>query len=224
MRCAAAALLHADRASERAVGGVPVAPVVAAGIARGAVARVQPGGIAEHVFICSPIFPRRRRRWPGRNRFPTRSSDRQAAHGRPGAQGRGAVFEVARYDVVFDDSAESPASAGIFDLERIMLTAVKSVNELTTANRLRKKLERKKLDMTRLVLAGVTLLAFVSAGLAGPGGAPPPGYKPSPPLVYKAAPASGAIRNARPRNLPASATKNDVLFRQFLEWQKKQRR
>jgi len=66
--------------------------------------------------------------------------------------------------------------------------------------------------MHRLVLAGVTLLALVTAGFAGLAAAQP-GNKASPPLVYK----------AKPKAVPASATKNDVLFRQFLEWQKNQR-
>jgi hypothetical protein len=65
--------------------------------------------------------------------------------------------------------------------------------------------------MNRLVLVGITLVALVTAGLAGPI-APPPGYKASPPLVFK----------AKPRSLPASGSKNDALFRQFLDWRKKQ--
>jgi hypothetical protein len=40
--------------------------------------------------------------------------------------------------------------------------------------------------------------------------------------VYKATPPPGSVRNAKPANLPASGTKNDVLFRQFLDWRKKQ--
>jgi hypothetical protein len=75
--------------------------------------------------------------------------------------------------------------------------------------------------MNRLVLAGVTLLALVTAGFAGPA-APPMGFKASPPLVYKATPPPGSVRNAKLANLPASGTKNDVLFRQFLDWRKKQ--
>jgi hypothetical protein len=65
--------------------------------------------------------------------------------------------------------------------------------------------------MNRLVLAGITLLVLVTAGRAGPV-APPIGYKASPPLVYK----------AKPKSLPASGSKNDALFRQFLDWRKKQ--
>ncbi len=57
----------------------------------------------------------------------------------------------------------------------------------------------------------VTLLTLVTAGFAGPA-APPAGFKPSPPLVYKAKPAS----------LSAPINRNEVLFRQFLEWRKKQ--
>jgi hypothetical protein len=75
--------------------------------------------------------------------------------------------------------------------------------------------------MNRLTLAGLTFLALVTAGQAAPA-APSIGYKPSPPLVFKATPPSGVMRNARPKNLPASGTKNDALFRQFLDWRKKQ--
>jgi hypothetical protein len=71
--------------------------------------------------------------------------------------------------------------------------------------------DTKKPDMNRLGLAGVTLLAFVTAGFASPAG-PPPGFKASPPLVYK----------VKPTSLPASTNNNDVLFRRFLEWRKKQ--
>ena len=63
--------------------------------------------------------------------------------------------------------------------------------------------------MNRLGLAGVTLLALVTAGFAAPA-ASPPGFKASPPLVYK----------AKPTSLPASTNKNEVLFRRFLEWLK----
>jgi hypothetical protein len=65
--------------------------------------------------------------------------------------------------------------------------------------------------MTRLGLAGAALLAVVTAGFASPA-APPPAYKSSPPLVYK----------AKPRALPASTNNNEFLFRRFLEWRKKQ--
>jgi hypothetical protein len=64
--------------------------------------------------------------------------------------------------------------------------------------------------MNRLGLAGVTLLALVTAGFASP--AAPPGFKASPPLVYK----------VKPTSLPASRNNNEVLFRRFLEWRKKQ--
>jgi hypothetical protein len=75
--------------------------------------------------------------------------------------------------------------------------------------------------MNRLALAGVMLLALVTAVLAGPA-APSMGFKASPPLVFKATPPSGSVRNAKPANLPASGSKNDALFRQFLDWRKKQ--
>ena len=65
--------------------------------------------------------------------------------------------------------------------------------------------------MTRLGLAGVTLLALVTAGFATPAEAPP-GFKASPPLVYK----------VKPTSLPASSNDHEVLFRRFLEWRKKQ--
>jgi hypothetical protein len=60
--------------------------------------------------------------------------------------------------------------------------------------------------MNRLGLAGVTLLALVTAGFASP--AAPPGFKASPPLVYKVK--------------PASLNSHEILFRRFLEWRKKQ--
>jgi hypothetical protein len=66
--------------------------------------------------------------------------------------------------------------------------------------------------MTRLGLAGAALLAVVTAGFASPAASPPPAYKSSPPLVYK----------AKPRALPASINNNEFLFRRFLEWRKKQ--
>jgi hypothetical protein len=65
--------------------------------------------------------------------------------------------------------------------------------------------------MNRLGLAGVTLLVLVTAGFASPA-VPPPGFKASPPLVYK----------VRPTSLPASTNNNEALFRRFLEWRKKQ--
>lgn len=76
--------------------------------------------------------------------------------------------------------------------------------------------------MNRLILAGVTLVTLVTAGVAGPA-APPMADKASPPLVYKAAPSPDFVGNAKPKTLPASATKNDVMFREFLEWLKKQK-
>jgi hypothetical protein len=65
--------------------------------------------------------------------------------------------------------------------------------------------------MNRLGLAGATLLTLVTAGCASPA-APPPGFKASPPLVYK----------VKPTSLSASTKNNEVLFRRFLEWRKKQ--
>jgi hypothetical protein len=65
--------------------------------------------------------------------------------------------------------------------------------------------------MKRSVLAGITLLALVTVGCAGPV-APPIGYKASPPLLYK----------AKPRSVSAPGSKNDALFREFLDWRKKQ--
>jgi hypothetical protein len=65
--------------------------------------------------------------------------------------------------------------------------------------------------MNRLGLAGGMFLALVTAGFASPS-VPPPGFKSSPPLVYK----------VKPTSLPASANSHEVLFRRFLEWRKKQ--
>jgi hypothetical protein len=65
--------------------------------------------------------------------------------------------------------------------------------------------------MNRLGLAGVTLLALVTAGFGGFAAAQP-GLKASPPLLFK----------AKPRAAPVAATNNDALFRRFIEWRKKQ--
>jgi hypothetical protein len=75
--------------------------------------------------------------------------------------------------------------------------------------------------MNRLVLAGVTLLAAVTAGTAG-AAAPPILYKAPPPSVHAAAPSREFVRSAKPKNVPASASKSDVLFQRFLDWRKKQ--
>jgi hypothetical protein len=93
----------------------------------------------------------------------------------------------------------------MFDHGRIMLTAVNCINELATANR-----HTKSLDMNRRGLAGVTLLAVVTAGFTGLAAAQP-GIKASPPLLFK----------AKPKAMPVSATKNDALFQRFIEWRKK---
>ena len=65
--------------------------------------------------------------------------------------------------------------------------------------------------MNRLGLAGVTLLALVTAGFVGFAAAQP-GNKAAPPLLYK----------AKPKNVSAPANKNEVLFQRFIEWRKKQ--
>jgi hypothetical protein len=69
--------------------------------------------------------------------------------------------------------------------------------------------------MTRISLAAVTLLAFVTMGLADPASRPVLAYA-GPPLLFKAKPPS---TNAKP--VPASASRNDVLYRQYLDWRKK---
>jgi hypothetical protein len=71
----------------------------------------------------------------------------------------------------------------------------------------------------RLVLAGVTLLAVVTAETAG-AAAPPILYKAPPPSEHHVAPPREFVGSAKPKNLPASATENDVLFQRFLDWRK----
>jgi hypothetical protein len=64
--------------------------------------------------------------------------------------------------------------------------------------------------MSRLGLAGVTLLALVTAGFAGLAAAQP-GNKVAPPLLFK----------SKPKPVSAPASKNEVLFQRFIEWRKK---
>ena len=58
--------------------------------------------------------------------------------------------------------------------------------------------------MSRLGLAGVILLALITVGFAGLAAAQP-GIQASPPLVFK----------AKPKAVPSSTDKNEVLFRRF---------
>jgi hypothetical protein len=78
----------------------------------------------------------------------------------------------------------------------------------------------KKLDINRLTLVGVMLLALAATGCSPPP-RPPVATSHSNELVFKAPPSPGYIRVTKPRNPPASASKNDALYRQFLEWHKK---
>lgn len=79
---------------------------------------------------------------------------------------------------------------------------------------------RQKLDMNRLTLVGVTLLALAMARCAPP---PPPPVATSPgnELVFKAPPSPGYVRKVRPAKPPPSASKDDILYQQYLEWRKK---
>jgi hypothetical protein len=78
----------------------------------------------------------------------------------------------------------------------------------------------KKLDMNRLTLIGVTLLALAATGCTPP---PPPPVVTSPgnELVFKSPPSAGYVRVTRPRTPPPPASKNELLYRQYLEWRKK---
>jgi hypothetical protein len=78
-----------------------------------------------------------------------------------------------------------------------------------------------KLDMKRPILAGATLLSLAMAGCTPP---PPPPVATSPAneLVFKAPPSPGYVRKVRPvKPPPPSASKNDALYQQYLEWRKK---
>ena len=76
-----------------------------------------------------------------------------------------------------------------------------------------------KLDIKRPVLVAVTLLALATAGCTPP--RPPAPTSPANELVFKAPPSPGYVRKVRPTKPPASASKNDVLYQQYLEWRKK---
>jgi hypothetical protein len=78
----------------------------------------------------------------------------------------------------------------------------------------------KKLDIKQPVLAGVTLLALATAGCTPPP-PPPAATSPSTELVFKAPPSPGYVRKVRPVKPPPAASKDDVLYQQYLEWRKK---
>jgi hypothetical protein len=77
-----------------------------------------------------------------------------------------------------------------------------------------------KLDIKRPILVGVTLLAIATAGCTPPP-PPPAATSPANELVFKAPPSPGYVRKVRPVKPPAAASKNDVLYQQYLEWRKK---